>query len=80
MADTKTASSDLVMTQAELPPGIDVPSPSLGCRPDAGRTADTDTAATLSPEMLREIRSLAERVGGIDQLRDIVTTLAGLAR
>ena len=64
MSETKSRSSDLVMTQAELPPGIDAPSP-------PGRTAEPAPA-----DVERELRRLAERVGGMARLREMVTVLA----
>jgi hypothetical protein len=64
MSEAKSRSSDLVTTRAELPPGIDAPSP-----PGRG-------AGTVPDEVERELRRLAERVGGMARLRELVTALA----
>jgi hypothetical protein len=73
MAEKKPGASDLVMTQAELPPGIDAPSPPA--------VRDEVARGTNPPaELLREIRQLADRVGGIDKLRELVDELAKVGR
>ena len=57
--------SDLVMTQAELPPGIDAPTPKA--------EHDRILAGTEPPpDVERDIHQLAERVGGLDRLRDLI--------
>ena len=68
MNETKSDASDLVMTQAELPPGIDAPSPPRVRQRVAGGTPPDDVE--------RAIRQLAERVGGFQQLRRLVEELA----
>lgn len=69
MSDTPAKGSDLVMTQAELPPGIDVPPPGPGqVRADAGESTPLD--------VVRDIRQLADRVGGLDRLRDLIDEIA----
>jgi hypothetical protein len=68
MAKTHTDARDPVTTQPELPPGIDAPSPK-GAREriESGQTpADVEDA----------IRRLAERVGGMARLREMVNVLA----
>ncbi|HET6573367.1 MAG TPA: hypothetical protein VFG68_07185 [Fimbriiglobus sp.] len=65
-AEHSPSARDLVMTQADLPPGIDVPPPS--------------EEHGLSADLLRDIQQLADRVGGMDRLRDIVATLAGMTK
>lgn len=65
--------SDLVMTQAELPPGIDAPTPK----------AEHDrimAGANLPPDVERDIQRLADRVGGLDRLRELVDEMAGASR
>jgi hypothetical protein len=68
MNDTRRG-KDLVMTEADLPPGIDAPSP----QSERDRIAG---GQTLSPDVEREIRRLADRVGGMTHLRELVTELA----
>lgn len=76
MSQKQSAASDLVMTQAELPPGIDVPPP----------TAERDRIAAggkppvegLPTDLLRDIHALADRVGGLGRLRDVIDELAAL--
>lgn len=70
MSDTRAKGSDLVMTQAELPPGIDVP-------PPAPARARADAGGEPTPlDLVRDIRQLADRVGGLDRLRDLIDEIA----
>ena len=70
---THSSSDDLVMTQADLPPGIDAPAPPAGReRPQTG--------ADLTPDVELDIRRLADRVGGLARLRELVTELERAAR
>ncbi|HEY2910085.1 MAG TPA: hypothetical protein VGI99_07550 [Gemmataceae bacterium] len=62
--------SDQVMTEAQLPPGMDAPSP----KPVRDRIA---SGAKPSADVEGDLRRLAERVGGWDQLRNLVDQLAG---
>lgn len=70
----RSDASDLVMTQAESPPGlahppgVTLPDPpeSQGPRPGGG---DVD------PKVLAELKRLADRVGGIERLHEIVGAL-----
>jgi hypothetical protein len=87
VAAEKTDASDLVMTQAELPPGIDAPSPLeerdrvAGGEAGSERTAPgAGAAGGVSPDLLGEIRRLADRVGGLDRLRAVVDELARMPR
>ncbi|HXD87908.1 MAG TPA: hypothetical protein VN641_15555 [Urbifossiella sp.] len=61
--------SDQVMTEAQLPPGMDAPSP----KPVRDRIA---SGAKASADVEGELRRIADRVGGWPQLRDIVDRLA----
>lgn len=64
--------SDLVMTQAELPPGIDAPTPKS--------EHDRIMAGTeLPPDVERDIHLLAERVGGLYRLREVIDGMCGAA-
>jgi len=73
MSGEHTGSSDLVMTQAELPPGIDAPSPPA--------VRDRIAAGAATPaDVERDLRRLAERLGGWDRLRAVVDRLAGGAK
>jgi len=73
MAQTRPES--LVLTEADtVPPPHDVTVPEP---PEFDKQAVTDGA---DPETLRELRRLAERVGGLKRLREIVDVLAGLPR
>jgi hypothetical protein len=64
---------DLVMTEADLPPGIDAPSP----QSERDRIA---AGKALAPDVERDIRRLADRVGGMTRLRELVTELARASR
>lgn len=64
MSEAKSRSGDLVTAPAELPPGIDAPSP-----PER-------SAGTIPDDVASELRRLAERVGGMARLREVVTVLA----
>jgi hypothetical protein len=65
--------NDLVMTQAELPPGIDAPSPQA--------VRDRVAAESALPDDIeRDILRLADRVGGLRQLRELVSVLEGRRR
>jgi|GEM_PF-2618955 len=68
MTDPKPEASELVMTQAELPPGIDAPSPP--------KVRDRSTGEVLPADVAREIRKLAQQVGGFPRLRTLVDELA----
>jgi hypothetical protein len=74
-----------VATRSELPPGIDAPPPPK----DNGRTAGErdrspggragdESGSTL--ELIHEVKQLADRAVGLDNLRALVDELAGLAR
>lgn len=65
MSSKKPGASNLVMTQAELPPGVDAPSP----RSERDRIA---AGAGIPADVARDIDRLAERVGGWDRLRGLV--------
>ncbi|MBA4064912.1 MAG: hypothetical protein C0501_14595 [Isosphaera sp.] len=75
-AERPANSSDLVMTQADLPPGVDVPEPEQ--RAIAARRAPADGEPSV--EVVRRIRQLADRVGEIDKLRELVDELAQIPR
>ena len=68
MAKPQSDASDLATTQAELPPGIDAPSPKAARERIESGQAPAD--------MEDEIRQLAERVGGLARLRELVNALA----
>ena len=57
----------LVMTQAEAPPPPDVTVPEP---PEAG-----EVHAGADPQVLLEVKALADRVGGLEKLRDLVGAL-----
>ena len=69
MGGEHSSASDLVMTQAELPPGIDAPSP-----PAVRDRLAADEA--VAADVARDLRRLADRVGGWDRLRAQVERLA----
>jgi hypothetical protein len=70
--EPKADASDLVMTQAELPPGIDAPTP----KAEHDRIlADSDVPADVE----RDIHRLAERVGGLYRLREVIDNMCGAA-
>jgi len=73
MSSKKPGGSDLVMTQAELPPGVDAPSP----RSERDRIA---AGADLPADVARDLDRLAERVGGWERLRGLVDQRAAGAR
>lgn len=62
MPESKSNSDDLVTTQANLPPGIDAPSP-----PDR-----LIVGADIPAELERDIRQLARRAGGFARLGELV--------
>jgi hypothetical protein len=64
--------SDLVMTQAELPPGTHPPGVTL---PDPPGSRPGPAAGDIDPQILDELRRLADRVGGIERLHEIVGVL-----
>jgi hypothetical protein len=68
MSAAKSRSSDPATTQAKLPPGIDAPSP------------PEQSPGTIPDDIESELRRLAERVGGMARLREIVTVLAARDR
>jgi hypothetical protein len=53
----------------EFPPGIDVPAP-------PGARDHIAPAQAISADIERDIRQLADRVGGLARLRELVTELA----
>jgi hypothetical protein len=59
---------ELVKTQTEAvpPPDVTVPEP--------------DATAGVAPDLLREVKALADRVGGLHRLKEIVDRLAALPR
>ncbi|HEX4613654.1 MAG TPA: hypothetical protein VH092_36060 [Urbifossiella sp.] len=59
---------DSVPRPADFPPGIDAPAPPA----ERNRPAPAD--------ITRDIRQLADRVGGLDRLRELVTELARTPR
>ena len=73
MSSRKSGASDLVTTQAELPPGVDAPSP----RPERDRIA---AGAGIPADVARDLDRLAERVGGWGRLRELVDQRAAGAR
>ena len=73
MSSKKPGGSDLVMTQAELPPGVDAPSP----RSERDRIA---AGADLPADVARDLDRLAERVGGWERLRGLVDQRAAAPR
>jgi hypothetical protein len=88
MNEQRRGATDLVMTEADLPPGIDAPPPSeaetgagAGRGPSARPVRDVPGDRDgLSVELLHEVRQLADRVGGLDKLREIVDELARIPR
>jgi hypothetical protein len=68
MPKSKPHSEELVMTQAELPPGIDAPSPQ----------AERDrliVGSDIPAGVEEDIRQLAHRVGGLSRLRELVNEM-----
>lgn len=70
-------SDDLVMTQAQLPPGIDAPAPPNA---NSAATAGSTRNDAAPADVVRELRQLADRVGGFAQLKALVDELAATAR
>jgi hypothetical protein len=67
---------DLVRTEAEpVPPPHDVTVP----EPQAKHQA-AGGAGNVEPEILRELQRLAERVGGLEKLKEVVDVLIRLPR
>lgn len=88
MSEQRRGGTDLVMTEADLPPGVDAPPPPEA-RTGAGASRGRSTRPIrdvpsdrdgLSVELLHEVRQLADRVGGLDNLREIVDELARIPR
>jgi hypothetical protein len=50
------------------PPDVTVPEPDT-------TTPQPTRSAGLDPELLREVQSLAERVGGLERLREVIGVL-----
>jgi len=62
--------TDQVMTEAQLPPGMDAPSP----KPVRDRIA---SGAKPAADVEGDLRRIADRLGGWEQLRNLVDRLAG---
>lgn len=73
MSTKKSGASDLVMTQADLPPGVDAPSP----RSERDRIA---AGAGIPADVASDLDRLADRVGGWDRLRGLVDQRAAGGR
>jgi hypothetical protein len=71
MTPTRTKPDPLVMTEAETvpPPDVTVPEPAVSA------PRSSSPGGSVSPELLRDIKALADRVGGLEKLRDLVATL-----
>jgi hypothetical protein len=89
MNEQRRSGTDLVMTEADLPPGVDAPPPPETNEASAGPSRGRSTRPVrdvrsdrdgLSVELLHEVRQLADRVGGLDKLREIVDELARIPR
>lgn len=73
MSDEHAGRSDLGTAPAELPPGVDAPSP----------PAERDRIAAVDhppADVVRDIRQLADRVGGFARLRELVAELERTTR
>jgi hypothetical protein len=68
MSQKKSDPANRATTQTELPPGIDAPSPQS--------VLDGIARGPIPHDVEQEVRRLAERVGGMARLRELVTTLA----
>jgi hypothetical protein len=69
--EPKAGASDPA-ARAELPPGIDAPTP----KPEHDRIlADSEVPADVE----RDIHRLAERVGGLYRLREVIDGMCGAA-
>jgi hypothetical protein len=67
---------DLVLTEAEpVPPPHD-----LTVLEPAAQNQAKGGAGEVDPEVLREVKRLAERVGGLKRLKEVVDVLARLPR
>jgi hypothetical protein len=69
-SEPKAGASGPGMPQAELPPGIDAPTPK----------AEHDrimTGADVPADVERDIHQLAERVGGLYRLREVINDMCG---
>ncbi len=73
MAQNASGPENLVMTQAEVapPPDVTVPDPPPERRANGG-------AGQLDPDTLRDLKRLAERVGGLEKLREVIDVLMGV--
>lgn len=76
MPENTSEARDLVMTQADLPPAIEVP-PSSNAHAGVARRVHAGEPHPPTG-LLRDIRKLAERVGGFDKLRELIDELAKL--
>jgi hypothetical protein len=63
MSDERSGAGDTCSTRTDLPPGIDAPAPPAGHDP-------------IGADVERDLRRLADRVGGWDRLRRVVDRLA----
>jgi hypothetical protein len=72
MSDRASAGCDPAPKQPDFPPGIDAPSP-------PGVRARIVAGGEMPPDVERDLRRLADRVGGWDRLRGLVDRLAGRA-
>lgn len=68
MSEAKSRSNAPATAQAELPPGIDAPSP------------PEQSPGTIPDDVESELCRLAGRVGGMARLREMVTVLAARDR
>jgi hypothetical protein len=69
MSDKPAAGSTPATTRGALPPGIDAPSPPE----ERDRIA---AGSAVADDVERDIRRLADRVGGMARLRDLAAELA----
>ncbi len=70
MKPQRSDSGQLVMTEAEP-----VPSPDVTVPEPSSHAPTSPSQGALEPELLLQIKSLADRVGGLEKLRNVVDTL-----
>ena len=75
MARKSRDSNDLLLTEAQrVPPPHDVTVPESSAQPQPGETDRID------PDVLRDLKHLAERVGGLERLKEVVDILIRFPR
>jgi hypothetical protein len=66
----KPQPKDMVLTQAQA-----VPPPREATTPDRKQQTKSEATKDVDPEVLRDLKRLAERVGGLERLKEMVEVL-----